>query len=597
MTDWTYNVKVSAETETSSFNDALLDLEEAQEESSRQFEAITQFFESEDFNRNILGALEDRLKELGDDETKEAIVPILTALMELKAGVLMLMEVKEGNIDNLMQSFKRMGEHIGEGGIQTGLDNLLNLDKERADAKEERDNQIKRLVAAFNTLVPQINKKAENILSVDETGQVEYQNRLPNVRNIGDEEEVMKQNIRKLAEIGAADFFQSLTKTSTTSGVDIFRELLKDREKNPAYKQLTDLLSNLAAVSTQIRGKKSDMESGGMDTVAEIKEGNNALFKLETERGAIIAEITDPKYWNNLKEQFLEGFKRTLDTGSIFNDSENDNLLKIIVDEMFNNLHDASIAAANNEDRKNSAGIGNPLIPFLEGKEDFIPIDVITAKINKLIDTDNFSNLKTLKGKLQDFLKEAHELGFKENSDDPTADITDKLKELVSGTGAYSKVVVEALGETINEILTKINEAIKAELYTAVTGDAPPSDIIKSNTGTPTERESQTKESLDKLMEIMEKFPLAAMTEVLAIIPSKPDFDEYFEKAQIDREDRIFQVITSVGVAADYIVSELFNVEQNIATRTKQMQDTLNTIANAPTEKKVPGTASHFDGS
>ncbi len=586
MTDWTYHVKVSTEA-GSSVTSAVAQLETAQQEARNQFNNITNFFQSDQFSKNLLGALDERLKDFGKEETEESIIPILQSLMEIKAGVLMLIDVKEGNIDNLMESFKRMGEHIGEGGIQTGLEDLLRMDIEKAEARQERDIQVTRLLAAFNTLIPQFNKREENILVPDETGKVEYYNRLPNVRNIGDEEETMQKHIRSLAESGAKEFYKTIIGTGgKESGIEKFRDYLIGGERNPAYEKVTDIFRGMA--ETRREHALYDVPEGLADRPQEANAAIKAHNEAYTKNMAnFMVQLTNPELFDDLQNEFKKGLTNALSTTSIWRKEENKELFDLLLDDFFTNVKNDAIQQNFDSESFDSVGLGNPMAPFLESVEKMFNIDALVANIDTILANKDFLKLNTLKEKLQELMTTAHDEGFDEKSGTPATDIIEKLRQLMLGTNDYSEIVAKALVEVLQKVLDKNEQAIEAEIFKAHSGRAPTLDAIID---TPEQRDSKVNESLLKLIEIMKKTSMSTSSDTTKSL----SYDKFFEDAQTDREDRFGLVIQSVGLAADYIVNEIFNTEISISQKTHAIQETLDQIKDTPSKQGTAASSSDF---
>lgn len=578
MTDWTYHVKISTE-EGSGITDAFEDLKNTQEKTRSQFESITQFFQSTDFTKSLLDTLKESLKDLGNEETKESIVPILEGMMEIKAGILTLMELKEGNVDTVLDTFRKMSENIGEEGILTGLNNLLAQDEEKAAAREARENKYLELMMEYQLKSPVFsNLKPESILTPDITGTIPYQNRLPDERELSSTTDFMKKYTRSLAEVGAADFFKYLTKTSTTSGVDIFRQLLEGGEKNPAYDAITGLLSNLAEINTQIRAYTID--EGDIDT--EQKQTPEWKFNkaiLEEQRTNLQDEIGKSKYFKNLKAEFIKGFVKQLDTASIFNDKDNVGLLNIIVDEMFKNLEHAVMQPAFAGVNKNSEGVARPLIPFLEGRKELLSRKNIASDIDKLIENENFLNLKTLRDKLQTLLTQSHEEGIAENPDSPITSVIQKLKDNLNKEDA-SAIVAETLSEFLKTVLEGDLLGLRNELIAA----GSPTNVTRQNEETRIARDAKVNDSLLRLIEILEKTPteIGNDTEELS-------YDKFFEDALADSDVKTNVLLHAINLNGDQIESAINLSHNKTVARIRMLQDAVNQIQNTPETAATTG--------
>lgn len=541
MPDWSYHVTISTE-ESSSISDAVKELETSQELAKIQFGEVIDFFKNDKFAEDILKTFGEQIEKFEKDQNEEnfkkLIVPILNALQEVRAGVLLLMDIKQSDIVNVIDSFNKIMESMGsEGSMKTIFTDILK--KEVTELQANKDQQIVEILKQLNLKTPTINKREGTFLSQDEESANLYTGDYSN-NAIGDFAQINTGYSKFMANAILDEFGGIISGISSTSGKDIFEEVLGEGLENEAYINIYDLLAGIVNIN-----KRINTLGLSTDDMTEVDDVYKAKAQgLQDLQAALITELVLPEHWTFLRNEFEKGFLKDIKSESLFSSEGGKMLLSDMLDKVFENLfeHIQKVAAIKVEH-------GEELITRNPGisRGVFSALKEITKSTTNILDNlskyqlDNSPfgdplNINILKKYLPDFLiKSSKDV---KDTEDPLFNYKDALKKNLDYV-SFDALISTTFSSYVETILKSGSSKARLELQEAF-----------SNIDVDLSDENIDIKSLLGIIKTMKEFTRQSkgdepITEDTVEDEIPPNFQKYFEDAIGQRETIMTAILQS----------------------------------------------------
>jgi hypothetical protein len=340
--EYIYNVVVKSET-SRNIPEAVKNLTQAQTIATNTFQQVTEFLAGEEFSETILEKLSEKLSEFKEEKFDlpfdEFFDPVIQSLQEIKAGLIVLMDLKEGDFANVYDTLRSLAEELGDKGtLAEGVTKLFT--KTFGDIQEVRKKQIDSIISMFNRLTPTTediegeyikNEEGEEILTLD------FLN-----RSIGNLDDVLEEYPDFLAKFLIAELNKFMDTVSETSGKKIFEEFIGEDIKDDldALKQVMDTFLKV----------KGTMEKDEL----EDKEGFKVSEMSDFDKDPFI--ITAEEEWIRIRESFQEGLIKSIkEKGSPFlKDETTLSAIEVFIGDLFEKTREMIVEKINIFGRKRS---------------------------------------------------------------------------------------------------------------------------------------------------------------------------------------------------------------------------------------------------
>lgn len=246
MKPYRYEVIIKA-AEGQNVATAIENLIDAQTSAQTAFEIVTAFLQGEEFAETVLGAISDRLEKLDRPEITleldKHINPIIIALNEIRAGIIVLMDLKKGSVKGVLDAFQLAQKTLQEGKIEDIMEGLY---KEfLRDFKDTTDESIENLVDLLNIQIPtsgDVDVSRVSHFFEDESG-VHTLSEKVTQRSIGNLDKLM-EGFKPKFLFTVISAFQKLMATkgedAPKTPADIFNDIL---EGSKAYEKITKAIT------------------------------------------------------------------------------------------------------------------------------------------------------------------------------------------------------------------------------------------------------------------------------------------------------------------------------------------------------------------
>ena len=343
---WTYSVIVKSEA-SKKVSEAMKDLTSSQENAAQTFKEVNNILTG-NFQESLVAVLDDRLREWQDSEEEGGMAQhfqqVHDNLLEVRAALVMLLDLKEGSFTNTLNAFKLASDAMKETGA-TMNDAIAKIYTEKYDMDELEAKAISSVRGVYGQIPSSvIDPESETYLSMDEEGK-EFQGFTDKFLTgaIGSWEEILQGFPDFLAsqvidELG--NFFDNI---SQRSGKKIFEEILGE-EGEGSLIFLKQVMKGF--LTTQEEFEKLKKSASEIDKILaqEPKEGF----------GKDPIKAFEP-IWDELKNTFQEKLKKSIqEKGSPFlKDETTLSVVDVLVDDLFGRAREILVERLNISGRKN----------------------------------------------------------------------------------------------------------------------------------------------------------------------------------------------------------------------------------------------------
>ncbi len=573
--DWTYHVKISTEA-GSGITNSLQELSTTQQQASDSFKEAVEFLNGEAFTEIILNALlehlEKRDKEEDDKKIEEHLTSIIESIQQVQAGIITLMDLKEGDFSNVLDSFRQASESLDSGRIEDAIVNMFKKEVGQFSSDELMEkvmNLYSDLPYSVGTESDDlyINKNSENIL----TGKFsekpsntfadiidEFQEALP-IKVYAE----LKKHLNNLGKESGQELFSNI--------LDWEGEKMKDAKGNTALyfikKQMKDFLKT--------RNDLRDAVKIGRAPQSALDEYNKSP-KSQFDFGK-------QGHWDDLKAAFKTGFIKNLlkDKDSPFQDKTVLAAAMTLMDDFFDITQEKIIKTMNVSHRKKPPSVEGTYKDVSNDLESF-DFEKIQENLNQIMmGEDDPFELERFKEEFNDIFKKSQLTA--NTGDNPDVDLEGILKKNLDEAGFKESLtfpiskIVTALFSKDFEGANTVRDQIE-ELFTDLTGTEEISVTETLN--------KNLKEVVDKIDKTLVEFKESKDGKTLPNI-TEIDFDGFFAKSLVNDE----LISDTIMFTKQTIVNAINNTATQLNTNINRAIGLIGNLKAVRNKSNVPATS------
>lgn len=345
---WTYQVIVKTGA-TSKVPEAIAELTSAQKASTDAFENVSKML-TNDFSKTMLLAIEEKLKDWQESEEDGSFMQnfqeVFEGLQEIRAGIVTLMDLKEGNFANTINMFRTASKAMEDAGT-TIEDAMLSVFKEGNDIGDIQEGVMKNVRKAYDQLSSTIGTPESNTFLLGDEDNVEVTDKFTG-GFFTSFDDILQDFPDHLAKQVLEELNQFFNDVSKTSGTEILNEFLGES------KDLLKLMQQ--SMSTFFASAKMANRLIGEPKNDEVEE----LREIASEGLGMSINNVFGDVWNDLKDAFQEGVFKSIDEkGSDFlKDETTLSAVSALLDNIFETMEDSVITKLGRVERPNTPSLG-----------------------------------------------------------------------------------------------------------------------------------------------------------------------------------------------------------------------------------------------
>lgn len=471
--EWTYNIVVKTEA-SRNVPKAIDNLTKAQKVASNIFETISKLL-SRDFLDSMLAALDNRMAlwELKQNEIDlpAQFEPVKTALLEIRAGLVTLLDLKEGSFTNTLNTLRVATDAMKESG-GTIEDAMVEAYKNMYGGMEGIEFASKKGARGIYDQLPSsiADFGSESFFGFDEKSKefTGFNNKFLQAM-IGDLDSVLQNYPETMAKQIKEELDQFLVGMGT--GTEIFEKLLGKGTLD--YKNWKILQEGLGDINKARKIFKENI-SDEYDPNAKRKpsKADEAVMQDVAKPLALgLTAVGDPSRWDQLKEALQKSFIQQLqESGSdILKSVESFGIVSSLFEIVYDQIRDSLVKEAHDQSappRGRALSITQLIRGGLKlGKEEIFDLSALKDSIQEAISygQDPFGLNTIIRDELeQTLLKSKAEFDPKVEGEDYVSLKDVILKNLEESN--LPEIVKSTLSEVLAEVQDDFGDALQTEL-------------------------------------------------------------------------------------------------------------------------------------
>lgn len=571
MTDWTYHVKISTEV-GAGLSEAIQQLSSAQEFAKEQYANIANFL-GEDFSKDLIERLVERLisrkqdEDTDEKETPERVREMLKTLQDMKNTVGAMADFKEGNFNDIIDSFTKMTETLKSEDIKIILANIIG-----EQFRLFQEQQTAQVANSLDDLG--ISVDLPDVINLDDIGMPE----MPSFDLSGKDDSLIP--LAPVKDIIFNEMLETLRKVildvSKRAGSKVFAELLESGNENIDLVRLNVAMDAIVGAkgfldifdknSSQL--KSEDEQSFGKEAVRILEHASMIYFSDDKAAGF--------GQWVGIRESLQENIIKTLEAegNKIFSSASGREALSNLLTTLLNNTREATRIKIDeildpNNPRHKFPDLGTTFMSMLK-KRIFTEEDTENElRSFKEMFGDPFK-MALLMEKLPNLIEEAETEAA--DSDDPAKTVGAILKTNIEDLGfdnivarTFSGLYQSDFRDELKDIIAKTKEKLE-RLGTQIPEDILGENIVKDfNT---------LKAVFDKVTELYKLGEVGGIPTKFKSDTKELSYETYFKEA-VDARNNHYDILSNI------MLDGITNVIEQITTSRKFAENDMGTVVHA----------------
>lgn len=571
MTDWTYHVKISTEV-GAGLSEAIQQLSSAQEFAKEQYANIANFL-GEDFSKDLIERLVERLisrkqdEDTDEKETPERVREMLKTLQDMKNTVGAMADFKEGNFNDIIDSFTKMTETLKSEDIKIILANIIG-----EQFRLFQEQQTAQVANSLDDLG--ISVDLPDVIDLDDIGMPE----MPSFDLSGKDDSLIP--LAPVKDIIFNEMLETLRKVildvSKRAGSKVFAEFLESGNENIDLVRLNVAMDAIVGAkgfldifdknSSQL--KSEDEQSFGKEAVRILEHASMIYFSDDKAAGF--------GQWVGIRESLQENIIKTLEAegNKIFSSASGREALSNLLTTLLNNTREATRIKIDeildpNNPRHKFPDLGTTFMSMLK-KRIFTEEDTENElRSFKEMFGDPFK-MALLMEKLPNLIEEAETEAA--DSDDPAKTVGAILKTNIEDLGfdnivarTFSGLYQSDFRDELKDIIAKTKERLE-RLGTQIPEDILGENIVKDfNT---------LKAVFDKVTELYKLGEVGGIPTKFKSDTKELSYETYFKEA-VDARNNHYDILSNI------MLDGITNVIEQITTSRKFAENDMGMVVHA----------------